>query len=853
MLVGAGGMGEVYRATDTKLDRDVAIKVLPESFAQDADRMARFTREARVLAALNHPNIATIFGLEESGNASCLVMELVEGEILRGPVSIQKALDYARQIAEAIEAAHERGIIHRDLKPANVKITPQGRVKVLDFGLAKAIGDEDRRDLSQATTTTGLQTMAGQIIGTPSYMSPEQARGQEVDQRTDIWAFGCLLYELLTGKRAFRGAGLSETIAAVLESEPDWQALPPAASVRIRKLVRSCLEKRPALRPQNIAEARGVIEKAIARPRLRWLIALLTALAVVAAAAAVALWMRGPARSDDRSQWVRITNFPDSVSQPVLSSDGRMLAFVRGPDTFAAPGQIYVKMLPDGEAAQLTQDDLTKMSPAFSPDGSQIAYTAVEGTKWNTWIVSVLSGHPHPWLPNASGLVWLDKRRMLFSEIKDNDIHMAIVAAGENRAGTRDVYVPAASRGMAHRSYPSPDGKWALVVEMDRAEWLPCRVVSMDGSSPGRQVGPPNGPCTFAAWAPDGKWMYLSSNAGGAFHTWRQRFPNGRPEQLISGPTEDEGLAIMPDGASFISAVGQRQSVIRMRNSDGERQVSLEGYSYDPKFTSDGKRLCYRILHGSLPISDPSELQVVDLASGHSDSLLPSVQVTGLLGEAYDVSPDGGRVVVSVSDGSGNHRLWLASLDRRSPPLQIPNVEGDRPVFGPGGEIFFRHREGTTSFAYRVHEDGTGLRKAIEQPVAAVHSLSQDGQWLVVLLPGATEASLTAIPLGGGSPLRIYGGGITQGHVSWSRDGRVIFIWVSTSMSMSAGVTYAIPLLPGHMFPHIPPGGFRSQAEIASVPGTRIIDAFAAPGPTSDVYAFSRETVQRNLFRIPLP
>ena len=223
-LLGAGGMGEVYRAHDSKLGRDVAVKTLPFRFANDAERLARLRREARTLASLNHPNVAGIYGLEESEGVDCLVLELVEGETLRGPLPVALAIDYARQVVDGLEAAHDKGIIHRDLKPANVKVTTQGRVKVLDFGLAKAIwGPEEQ---SGTVTALDSETVAGRIVGTPGYMSPEQTRGLPVDKRTDIWAFGCLLYEMLTGQRAFPGDSVPETVAAVLEREPDWQALP---------------------------------------------------------------------------------------------------------------------------------------------------------------------------------------------------------------------------------------------------------------------------------------------------------------------------------------------------------------------------------------------------------------------------------------------------------------------------------------------------------------------------------------------------------------------------------------------------------------------------------------------------
>lgn len=274
--LGAGGMGEVYRAHDSKLGRDVAIKTLPREFAGDPERLARLRREARTLASLNHPNIGAIYDLEEADGMNCLVLELVEGETLRGPLPLEKALDYARQIAEALEAAHNKGIIHRDLKPANVKVTPEGRVKVLDFGLAKAVwGEDEHQRLTQLTTVTTLGTVAGQIMGTPAYMSPEQARGEKVDKRTDIWAFGCLLYELLTGKRAFEAAAAQDTVGAVLEREPEWSALPGKTPAKIRELLRLCLEKDPQRRVRDFGDVRNGIEQTLStittlRSRLFW-------------------------------------------------------------------------------------------------------------------------------------------------------------------------------------------------------------------------------------------------------------------------------------------------------------------------------------------------------------------------------------------------------------------------------------------------------------------------------------------------------------------------------------------------------------------------------------------------------
>src|SRR2546427_5977720 len=273
-LIGSGGMGEVYQAHDTKLGRDVAIKVLPEAFAHDPQRLSRFQREAKLLASLNHPNIATIHGLEESSGTHYLVMELVPGETLRervareGALPVEEALGIARQIAEALEAAHEKSIIHRDLKPANVKVTPEGKVKVLDFGLAKAFaGEESGSDPSNSPTLSQAATLEGVILGTAAYMSPEQAKGKAVDKRTDIWAFGAVLYELLTGKQAFTGEDITEILAAVVMKEPAFGALPRNTPPSIRVLLQRCLRKDRRQRIPDAAALRIEIEDALAAPQ----------------------------------------------------------------------------------------------------------------------------------------------------------------------------------------------------------------------------------------------------------------------------------------------------------------------------------------------------------------------------------------------------------------------------------------------------------------------------------------------------------------------------------------------------------------------------------------------------------
>jgi serine/threonine protein kinase len=319
--IGTGGMGEVYRARDDRLKRDVAIKVLPDIFTNDPERLRRFDREATLLASLNHPNVATIHAVEQAGTMRFLVLELVQGETLtqrltRGPLPLEEALEICRQVAEGLEAAHEKGIIHRDLKPANVKVTPEGRVKVLDFGLAKAIEwAEGKPDSLQATTVTSSGTSAWHIAGTPGYMSPEQARGTDVDQRTDVWAFGCLLFELLSGKPAFKRETVSDTIAAVLEHEPDWQVLPTGTPAAVRELLQRCLQKDVNRRLNSIREIRSIIEESQRRLNRRRFIAIARRprFAIPAAAFLLLLGFLGVRLylHNSRVHWVREQAIPE--------------------------------------------------------------------------------------------------------------------------------------------------------------------------------------------------------------------------------------------------------------------------------------------------------------------------------------------------------------------------------------------------------------------------------------------------------------------------------------------------------------------------------------------------------------
>jgi serine/threonine protein kinase/Tol biopolymer transport system component len=849
--IGAGGMGEVYRAHDSKLGRDVAIKTLPYEFARDRERLARLRHEARTLASLNHPCIAAIYGLEEIGEGECLVLELVEGETLRGPLPLVAALDQASQVAQALEVAHDKGIIHRDLKPANVKVTPEGRVKVLDFGLAKAIwGTDENPDLSETATLSGLDTIGGHIVGTPGYMSPEQALGRGVDKRTDIWAFGCLLYELLTGERVFQGETVQATIAAVLEREPDWQSLPSNTPGTVRELLRRCLEKDASRRPSNMAEVRATIEKArygFGHWRMAWIAAALAILGLVSV-----LWLRNRLpRLPDRSQWIQLTNFADSAAGPALSPDGRRIVFFRSTDGFATAGPVYAKTLPDGDAVQITDDPRNKYGLAFSPDGSQIAYTVWEGDakfQWQTFTVPALGGKPSLLFANAAGLTWLDKQRLLYSEIRSG-LHMGVVTSSLTRTDRREIYFPDHERRMAHHSCPSPDRKWALITEMEPG-WLPCRIIPLDGSSSGREVGP-RGPCTAAAWSPEGKWMYFGAEVHGANHLWRQRFPDGEPEQITFGPTDEEGLAIAPDGRSLITSVGVPQSAVWLHDVQGDHAISAEGYAAAnyllltaPMFSRDGRHLYY-LLRRESPGS-ANELWRANL-----DTMMSEPVIRGFPILEFDISGDArsiGEVVFSSQQPGGMSQLWLAPLDRNAPPRRITGSGEGSPHFGPNGTVWFRYSDGKANFVGLMNKDGSGRQQVSTRPISTVMSSSPDGRWLVVMAPTSDNTAIDtiAIPAEVGGKPRVIGRG--RYPVTWARDGRFVYIGVQAKDSQ----TVAIPVSPGEL-PELPDGGIRSLEQASALRGARLIEGMdISPGPDPSIFAYIKTTTHRNLFRISL-
>jgi serine/threonine protein kinase/Tol biopolymer transport system component len=479
--LGRGGMGEVYQAKDTKLGRDVAIKVLPEEFARDTDRVARFQREAKLLASLNHPNIAAIYGLEESEGTHFLVMELIEGDTLRdriksGPIPVEEALKLALQMAEALEAAHEKGVIHRDLKPANIKVTPDGKVKILDFGLAKAYaGDQGNISLADSPTISAAATQQGVILGTAAYMSPEQAKGKSVDKRADIWAFGVVLFEMLTGRQSFTGETASETLASVMKSEPEWDSLPPNLHSRIRFLLERCLEKDTKNRYHDIGDARVDIQKVLAdssgffvqpiaaakpKKKLRLGIQWVTAIAILCLIiAGVAVWLLKP--SEPRRVMRFSYELPDGqqLTQNIflaVSPDGSQFVYV-------TTDGLYLRSVDALDARLVAGTDQNSMQPVFSPDGQWIGYWSSNDRKLKK--IAVSGGVPVVLCDTGLvvvGLSWNSDNTIVYSDVAGGGIKRVSADGGTPESLIKVELANIGTDGMPIAPQMLPDGKTVL-------------------------------------------------------------------------------------------------------------------------------------------------------------------------------------------------------------------------------------------------------------------------------------------------------------------------------------------------------------------------------------------------------
>jgi Tol biopolymer transport system component len=737
--IGAGGMGEVYQAHDTKLGRDVAIKVLPEAFAHDPERLSRFQREAKMLAALNHPTIATIHGLEQSGGTSYLVMELGSGVTLQervkreGAVPIEEALTIAKQIAEALEAAHEKSIIHRDLKPANVKVTPEGKVKVLDFGLAKAFeGDAMNEDMGNSPTLSRAATMQGLILGTAAYMSPEQAKGKAVDKRTDIWAFGAVVYELLTGEQAFHGEDITDILAAVVRAEPDWTALPMKIPPTIRTLLSRCLRKDRRQRISDATDVRIEIEDVIAAPKdsgatqpapaftskLPWAVA--AAFALVAIASLVFALRNRPAAVQKITARLTIPLPPgdEITTYPAISRDGQTVAYVTQQGTDDA--QLYLRDLNSFESRAVPGSSGARQ-PFFSPDGKWVAFFA-QGQLQKAAVAGGspvrLADAPYPY-----GGTWKEDNTIIYVASLGSGLLRIPASGGTPESLTKP---DGAAKGYAH-VFPQalPGGRSVLfttwgqtqggaVLSLDSAQWetvLPettwesaifeatsgakgrllvvdeaaaIRAAPFDASHPTPTIADTsvlnnvyydleNEARGWLAVSNTGAAVYAPGNPAKTSLVWVDR--EGKVESLGKDQDAYREVSLSPDGTRAIVRDGLNLWIHDLQRGTRSRLTSGNSSNTSPLWSPDSTRIIFASNRGG----------DWDIYSQPVDGSRPPEV---LLKRPYDQFPqsilaDGTQLYVEIHPKTGAD-LWTLSPDGKTSPFRVTPFNERNGQFSPG-------------------------------------------------------------------------------------------------------------------------------------------------------------------------
>jgi Tol biopolymer transport system component len=805
--LGAGGMGEVYRARDTRLGREVAIKIVPRAFKDDPDRLARFEREARLLASLNHPHIGAIYGLEEADDVTALVMELVEGDDLsqrigRGAIPIAEALPIARQIAEALEAAHEQGIIHRDLKPANIKVRADGTVKVLDFGLAKALDSPSGSgaEMMNSPTLTPRATMAGTIIGTAAYMAPEQARGKVVDRRADIWAFGVVVYEMLTGRRPFDGDDISVTLASVLKDDVNWKALPSDLPVPVRRLLRRCLEKDPGLRLSAIGDARlelddaaapgdrdGVRDAPVATPVVGWEHALPWAIAI--AAIALALYIASGARrpiataapvrlSADLGADVPLTNTFGAVN--VLSPDSALVAFV-GQNT-GSRRQLFVRRLSELRATPLSGTDDAD-SPFFSPDGHWIAFFAAGKLKK----ISVTGGSAFVICdaPNGRGGAWAADGTIVFSP-DSGDVTPLVRVSSDG--GTSQALTALDAGEISHR-WPQllPGGKGVLFTADVNGTFDDANLVIQKLPAGLRKVVHRGG--YYGRYLASGHLAFVHEGT-----LFAVPFDVGRLE--ASGPPVRvvEGIAssALSGGAQFdVSPSGtlvylpgiRTDPALPMHWMDRAGRTTLlrqtPAYWINPRFAPDGNRIALQIID-----SRRSDIGMYELARDTVTRLTSD----GVTNTNPIWTPDGRRVVFSAIRGNALiANLYWRRADATGEPQRL--TESGNPQYPsswhPSGKFlaFEEHTARTASDLMILPMEGdeaSGWKPG--KPTAFVNSpaserepmFSPDGRWMAYVSNESGRYEVYVRPYGNtGGVWQISASG--GEHPIWSPTTRDLF------------------------------------------------------------------------------